>query len=219
LFPNIPRADIEQLQQFWGVEHPPSPRLGSRPALIVVDMVEGMVRGKYPPDLARAVARCLEANVRMVEMARQAQWPIFYTTTQCFPTDLQLGRWHREGIPRGARMLSEPGLVHEVASELSPSPSDEVFSKPKASAFFGTQLASMLNLLKVDSLIVTGMSTAGCVRATVVDAVALNYSVTIVADAVTDQFRLSHEVELFDMVARYAAVTTVEELSELVTEQ
>jgi nicotinamidase-related amidase len=123
-----------------------------------------------------------------------------------------MGGWRREGIPGAFQMLSRRGTIHDILESLSPCADEIVFAKPKASAFFGTQLTSMLNSQHVDSIVVTGMMTSGCVRATVNDATSLNYPVIVVADAVADQFQLSHEVELFDMAARYADVVTSQSL-------
>jgi maleamate amidohydrolase len=87
-----------------------------------------------------------------------------------------------------------------------------VLAKPKPSAFFGTQLAAILTALRTDTLVVTGMTTSGCVRATVNDAFMLNHHVVIPLECTADRSQLSDEVELFDMGAKYADVVGVEDL-------
>jgi maleamate amidohydrolase len=214
LFPNIPDADKNTLLRFWGTSEPPKPRLGKRPALVIVDMTQGIAAADYSAGVAAQVTACVHANARILATARSLKWPVFFSTTQCFPSPTELGGWRREGIPGAFRMLSQRGRIHDVIETLAPREDEVVFAKPKASAFFGTQLASMLNALTVDSLVVTGMMTSGCVRATVNDATALNYPVIVLADALADQFQLSHEVELFDMAARYADVVHTDTLIE-----
>ena len=102
----------------------------------------------------------------------------------------------------------EEAVVNRVVSELAPGPDEVVIRKIKPSAFFGTPLASYLNELKIDSLVITGCTTSGCVRATVVDAFSLNYRVVIPSDGVFDRFELSHQVSLFDLSLKYADVVT-----------
>ena len=97
---------------------------------------------------------------------------------------------------------------NDIVDEIAPEPGDIVIGKAKPSAFFGTPLLSYLVALKVDSLFVTGGSTSGCVRASVVDAFSNNYPGTLVADGCFDRFMASHAMTLFDLGAKYAELTS-----------
>src|SRR5690606_23952505 len=90
---------------------------------------------------------------------------------------------------------------------------DILIIKPKASAFFGTAFMSQLNLLDIDTLIVTGCTTSGCVRATTVDAAGFNFKVIIPEEAVFDRFEASHAMNLFDMNCKYADVIPTDEVA------
>ena len=102
--------------------------------------------------------------------------------------------------------------AYEIFEAFAPEEGDAVFRKERASAFAGTPLAAHLNELDVNSLIVCGESTSGCVRASVVDAYSAGFHVTIVEECVFDRSELSHKVNLFDMHHKYADVMVLEEV-------
>jgi nicotinamidase-related amidase len=99
----------------------------------------------------------------------------------------------------------------EIPREIAPTPADIIISKKKASAFFGTPLTGYLIDLGVDTLLVTGVSTSGCVRATVVDGHAYNFRVCVVEEGTFDRSIVAHKVNLFDMHMKYADVVSLEE--------
>jgi len=101
----------------------------------------------------------------------------------------------------------------EIVNEIAPQASDIVIRKLKPSGFFGTPLQSVLNDYRVDTLLVTGGSTSGCVRATVVDAFSLNYFVAVVEEGVFDRIQLSHKANLLDMNIKYADVMKAEDVA------
>ena len=101
----------------------------------------------------------------------------------------------------------------EIVKEIAPQASDIVIRKLKPSGFFGTPLQSVLNDYRVDTLLVTGGSTSGCVRATVVDAFSLNYFVAVVEEGVFDRIQLSHKANLLDMNIKYADVMKAEDVA------
>src|SRR4029077_7262313 len=103
------------------------------------------------------------------------------------------------------------GKGPEIPDEIAPAASDIVISKKKASAFFGTPLASYLVDMGVDTMLVTGVSTSGCVRATVVDGHAYNYRVCVVEEGTFDRSSVAHKVNLFDMHMKYADVVSLAE--------
>ena len=100
---------------------------------------------------------------------------------------------------------------YEFVAEVAPRPSDVLLPKKHPSAFFGTPLASYLINLRADTVIVTGCTTSGCVRGSVVDAFAYNFRVAVPSDAVYDRSAASHAVNLFDMSEKYADVMTTQE--------
>jgi len=102
--------------------------------------------------------------------------------------------------------LEQPEDAHDIVDEISPLSSELVLRKTKPSAFHGTPLVSTLVYENVDTLLVIGCTTSGCVRATVVDAFSYGFSVMVVEDAVFDRAELSHAVNLFDMDFKYADV-------------
>ena len=101
---------------------------------------------------------------------------------------------------------------NEIVSAIAPGPRDIVVYKQKPSGFFGTNLASYLTLLGCDSVIITGTTTSGCVRATVLDAFSLNYRVAVVEEGCFDRSQASHAINLCDMNAKYADVVKTDEV-------
>jgi nicotinamidase-related amidase len=104
--------------------------------------------------------------------------------------------------------------LHEIVEEIAPQQEDVVICKAKPSGFFGTQLLSVLNHHHIDTLVITGMATGGCVRATVVDAFSYNYKILIPTECVADSRPASHEVNLYDMDAMYGDVRPLAEVIE-----
>lgn len=212
LIPGIPEEEWAALRKMWGGEIPQRWGLGERPAVLVIDMTEGFVRDEYPTGWGATGEPCAAAIARLLQAARPAGLPVFYTVTEALLAEPQVGGWLR-GTP-GPSMFpfSGPAQAHQVVPEVKPEPDDVVFPKPKPSAFYATQLAGMLTYLRVDSVIVTGMTTSGCVRATVNDAFMRNYRVTVPVECVADRSQLSHRVELFDMGVKYADIVATGEL-------
>jgi nicotinamidase-related amidase len=110
--------------------------------------------------------------------------------------------------------MDVPRRGYDFVAEVKPGPGDITIPKFQASAFHGTALTSYLVGLGVDTVVVTGCTTSGCVRATVVDACALNFKVVVPQDAVYDRSQMSHAVNLFDMSSKYADVLPADELAE-----
>jgi nicotinamidase-related amidase len=184
--------------------------------LLVVDMTAAFVRDEYPTGWAQTGEPCAAALAGLAEQARTAGVPIVYTVTEPLLHRAQVGAWLRNRPEPSMFPFDSQGAHHEIVEELKPHAEDIVLAKPKPSAFFGTQLHAILNELRADSLIVTGMTTSGCVRATVNDAFMLNYHAVVPVECVADRSQLSHQVELFDMGAKYAdVVPTADVISEL----
>jgi maleamate amidohydrolase len=182
---------------------------GTRPAVLVVDMSHAFVDDRYPL-ASEAVARPVaQAIAELLKRARGAGVPVFYTTAYAWRTPPQRGRW--KGASHTHPMMERPE-AHWIIPELAPASEDTVIVKAKPSGFFGTELASQLVFLGVDTLIVTGLTTSGCVRATVVDGFSYNYRVIVPEECVGDRGRVSHKVSLFEMQMKYADVLPTREV-------
>lgn len=213
----IPDEDRAALRKMWGSDIPQSLDLGHAPALVVVDMTAAFVEDQYPTGWAETGEPCAAAVQELVASARAFGMPVFYTVTEPLGERAQVGEWLRGKPGPSMFPFDSPGRHHQIVPQLEPQDGDIVFAKPKPSAFYGTQFAGMLTALRIDTLIVTGMTTSGCVRATVNDAFMLNYRVIVPIDGVADRSQLSHEVELFDMGAKYADLTETTELIDLLS--
>jgi maleamate amidohydrolase len=182
---------------------------GKRPVLIVVDVNVGFTDPDSPLvcDLDQVVA----AIVRLLSEARSAGTPVVYTTVSYSEPDRRTAAAFIEKIP--ALMTLEAGSRWvEIDSRIAPRPDEPVLNKLFASAFFGTTLTAFLAAEGCDSLIVTGASTSGCIRATVVDAIQHGYRVVVPREAVGDRNPAAHEANLYDIDAKYGDVVSVEEV-------
>jgi maleamate amidohydrolase len=189
---------------------------GLRPAVIVVDVNYNFV-GDVPAPILESIKKyrnsCGEEGWqgvsqirRLLDAARAAQVPIFYSTAPSQRIALMAGRWHGKNS-RGAEDFHRHAQDgNEIVREIAPHEGDIVILKDKPSVFFGTPLMSYLNELRVDTLLIAGTTTSGCVRATVVDAFSYNFKVVVVEECVFDRGQASHKVNLFDMQAKYADV-------------
>lgn len=196
--------------------------LGKRAALLVIDMNYNWVGDRREPvldSIKRIRHSCGEeawdavaVTRKLMDLARQKKIPIVYTTGVGPETNYESRRkpWknHRHDEDETKAFSQRMEIVKEIA----PQPSDIVIHKLKPSGFFGTPLQSVLNDYGVDSLLVTGGSTSGCVRATVVDAFSLNYFVAVVEEGVFDRIQLSHKANLLDMNMKYADVMRAEQV-------
>jgi len=185
---------------------------GARPAILVVDMTRAFTEDRFPLGCSAAGAPCARAIRRLLDAARPLGVPVVYTRYDAFAADAEWGRWLDKGTGAEPDSLMRGSEAHEIADILKPAPSDLVVTKTKPSAFFGTPLASMLTYLGVDTLVVTGMVTSGCVRATVIDAFSHNYRVIVPLECVADRSETSHQVNLFDIDMKYGDVTPLAEV-------
>jgi maleamate amidohydrolase len=185
--------------------------LGKRPALLIID-VQYRTTGTKPMPFWEAIKEfptsCGEVawgavhNIaKLVTLFRAHDWPILYpyvSLKQSFDT----GRLS-DKVPA---IMNIGARGYDFVAEIAPAEKDLLLPKKHPSAFFGTPLASYLINLGADTLVVTGCSTSGCVRGTVVDGFAYNFRVLVPEDAVFDRSQTSHAVNLFDMSEKYADV-------------
>jgi maleamate amidohydrolase len=181
---------------------------GRRPALLVIDVNVGFTDPASPLvcDLDGVVA----AIGRLLDEARRAQIPVVYTTVSYTEGDKTAAAAFIEKVP--ALLTLEAGSRWvDIDPRLAPLPHEPVLNKLFASAFFGTALSSLLAAAGCDSVIVTGASTSGCVRATAVDALQHGYRPLVPRDAVGDRNPAAHEANLYDIDAKYGDVVSVDE--------
>ncbi len=181
---------------------------GDRPALIIIDMV----RAYFDPDaeLYMGTADCLESASRLLASARQAGIPVLHTRVEFDPDGLSGGVFVRK-VP-ALRHFVPGSRLGQIMPPVAPADHEVVIVKQYASAFYGTSLAATLTAMRVDTLIIAGVSTSGCVRATGVDAMQHGYVPLVVRQAVGDRDPRPHEANLFDLQAKYAEVVDEDEV-------
>lgn len=175
---------------------------GLRPALILIDFVQAYFEPAN--DLYAGVDDALASALRVRRAARAADVPVVLTNVVYHPKALDGGRFYQKAKPLKNFLAGSP--MGAWPKDLQVEPDELVVSKQYPSAFFGTSLASTLTTWGVDSLIITGLTTSGCVRATCVDACSYGFIPIVVRDACGDRHVGPHEANLFDMDAKYADV-------------
>lgn len=194
---------------------------GTRPALLVVD-VNYNFAGDRPEPILDSIRRfrnsCGEVAwqtiPRIAELMAHARLrgvPVFFTTQGYRLDPLGVGSWGLKNARATEVSEDAAGIGTEIVKELAPLPDEVVIRKEKPSAFFGTALASHLVARGVDTVVVAGCVTSGCVRATAVDAFSYNYRVGVVADCVFDRAETIHRLHLFDLAMKYADVVSLAE--------
>ena len=181
---------------------------GATPALLVIDLVRAYTDPAGPfglPDPARAVA----ATQQLVDAARAGGHPVVWTVVRYAPGLADGGLFVRK-VPALACFAEDaPGGWGELA--LRPEPGEPVVVKQYASAFFGTSLASTLHAAGVDTVVLAGVSTSGCVRASAMDALNDGFRPQVVRDACADRTPALHDNNLADLDAKYADVVDLGE--------
>jgi maleamate amidohydrolase len=182
---------------------------GRRPALLVIDVNLGFTDPDSP--LVCDLDDVVEAIRRLLGATRRAGLPVVYTTVSYDEGDRLTAAAFIDKIP--ALLTLEAGSRWvEIDPRIAPREGEPVVNKLFASAFFGTPLASLLAAAGCDSVIVTGASTSGCVRATVVDALQHGYRPVVPREAVGDRNPAAHEANLYDIDAKYGDVVPVDEV-------
>lgn len=180
---------------------------GRRPALLVVDFINGFTDTRSP--LAGNFDGEVAAARTLLDLARPAGVPVVLSTVTYDPALQEAGVWTAK-IPANSWLVEGSEWV-EVDPRLGRDERDMLLVKKYASCFFGTDLASRLVSRGVDTLIVTGCTTSGCVRASAVDACSLGLRPIVVRDAVADRAPLSHLASLFDIELKYGDVVSLDD--------
>lgn len=176
---------------------------GKRPALLIVDVVAAYLTEGAALYMATAAA-ARDSNVRLAAAARAAGVPVVFTNVSYKPDGSDGGVFYRKAPVLKA--FIEGSSLGAFPPELTPEPGDKVFTKQYPSAFFGTGLSEALHAAGVDTVIVTGYSTSGCVRASALDAMQYGFVPLVVREACADRHEGPHEANLFDLQAKYAEV-------------
>lgn len=181
---------------------------GKRPALLCIDML----RAFTDPDalLGSNLDREIEATNTLLSLAHERRFPVLFSTIKFEEAELRdAGLWSLKN--RGAAILRAGTDGVELDPKIDFRPGDQVLVKKYASCFFGTDLVSRLANLQVDTLLIAGCTTSGCVRATAVDAFQYGIRPMIVREAVGDRSNAAHEQSLIDLHSRYADVVSLAE--------
>ena len=187
---------------------------GKKPALIVVDMINGFTNPSMPmgSDLTQQI---MQTN-KLLKTMHELKLPVFFTTIAYDDDSLaDSGIWFQK--MEGLKTLKSSTEAVDVDPRLDYRLGNGLIVKKYASAFFGTDLIARLNANNVDTVIIAGCTTCGCIRATAVDALQLGYRPIVVEDAVGDRSQASHEQSLFDLRQKYADVLMTSEVIENIT--
>ena len=175
---------------------------GNKPAVVAIDLMRAYFDPESP--LCLPSSQCLQVAAAVIEAARENAVPVVHTVVRYGPDALDGGVFVKK-IPALRSLIGETKagqLMPEVASR----PDEAVIIKQYASAFFGTSLVSMLHAQGVDTLILVGTSTSGCIRATAVDAIQYGFVPIVISDGVADRTDEVHQASLYDLQAKYAEV-------------
>jgi maleamate amidohydrolase len=181
---------------------------GDRPALVLIDMMRAYFTPGSPFDLGSPAA--VEGCATLLASARAAGIPVLHTRVR-YNDDLSDGGLFVRKVPALAALV-DGNALGEFVPALEPAPGEVVVVKQYASAFFGTSLAATLTAKGIDTTVIAGVSTSGCVRASATDAMQHGFRPVVAADACGDRTAAVHDANLFDLQAKYADVTTVAEV-------
>ena len=184
---------------------------GKHPALLIVDFINAYVTEGAPlfaPDVVTAV----DETIPLLSLAREKQIPVLYTKV-LYNKNFRDGGIFIQKVPVLKTMVEGEPLA-EIVPQLTPVDSDIIIVKQYASAFFGTSLAATLTSLGVDTILLAGCSTSGCIRASAVDGMQYGFRVIVPRECVADRHPGPHEANLFDINSKYGDVVSKGEVME-----
>ena len=176
--------------------------LGTRPVVLSIDLMRGYFDASSPRNLP--TYRCLESAARVIAAARESGVPVIHTRVVYGSDGLDGGLFIRK--VGALRQLIGDNPMNQIMPEVAPRDDELVLVKQYASAFFGTTLASTLHASGVDTVVMVGVTTSGCVRASAVDALQHGFVAAVVREGVGDRDPGPHDANLFDLQAKYAEV-------------
>lgn len=183
---------------------------GRRPALLIVDFVKAYLDPESP--LYAGVEDALKCCIELLDEARRARIPVFWTNVQYEPGGKDGGVFYRK-LPV-LSVFNRDSPLGAFAAGLEPREGESVITKQYPSAFFGTDLAESLKAQKVDTVLLAGLTTSGCIRASGVDAMQHGFVPIVVRESVGDRSDAAHEANLFDLQVKYADVVSQPEVVE-----
>ena len=198
--------DVQQDYQRKGLGE--SVGFGQRPAIVVVDFIKSFTDPASP--LGSNLDAEVEATARLLALARRKRLPTVFTTVAYDPNLREAGVFVKK-LP-ALKLLVRGSEAVEVDPRLGMLPDEHLIVKSYASAFFGTALGSLLVSQGVDTVIVTGCTTSGCVRATAVDSMQHGFRTIVPRQCVGDRAEMPHEANLFDINAKYGDVVDLDEV-------
>jgi maleamate amidohydrolase len=181
--------------------------LGSRPAVLVVDFSCGFTDPECA--LGSDMTEQVEATKQLLDAARAKGLPVVFTTIGYEPSLKDGGLWLQKAPSLADLQIG--GRWVEIDPRLEPREDETIVLKKGASAFFGTNLASILISQQVDSVILCGATTSGCIRATAIDLLQYGFPTLVPRECVADRAQAPHDANLFDINAKYADVVSLEE--------
>ena len=195
--------------------------LGERPVLLVIDAqwnYIGLDRpiteqlDEYPAGGGAGAWAAVRNIGRLLPLAREAGVPVIYSRNVAKRTIKFDGFQQKAGWDHTKTIDGQPGTM--IVDEIAPTDEDIVIDKSYASLFWGTPILTYLTALRADTLIVTGVSTSGCVRATLVDGITRGFNAVVVEDGTADRIKASHKIALLDIWMKYADVDTTDAVAD-----
>lgn len=200
---NPPTEDVGRIYERAGFGQ--AGALGTRPGVVVVDLSLGFTDPTFPT--GSPIDGAVAASRRLIDAARAAGAPVAYTTIAYEPGEEERIAWLKKAP--GLTVLAAGTQWVEIDPRVEPAQGEPVFVKKGASAFFGTPLAEWFRERDVDTVLICGATTSGCVRATAVDSLQNDFATVVVRDAVGDRASAPHEANLFDIAAKYGEVLSI----------
>lgn len=190
---------------------------GRAPALLLVDMVVAYIDPDAPLYAGPGATAAVAEAAALADVARGAGIPVLFTNVSYRADGRDGGLFYRK-LPV-LRAFVAGSASAGFPPELTPHPDDIIVTKNYASAFFGTSLAATLNAMRIDTVLIGGFSTSGCVRATALDTLQHGFAPFVVRDICADRHPAPHEANLFDLQAKYAEVISADDARQLIRDR
>ncbi|MFG2084714.1 MULTISPECIES: isochorismatase family protein [unclassified Spirillospora] len=202
-----PAGDRDLAEDYRGSGFGASLGCGTSPAVLVVDLARAYLVDGSP--LRAPVEDAVAASITLIGAARTAGLPVLFTRVSYRPGAADGGLFRRK-VP-ALRVFEEGSPLGDFAEGAAPAPGETVVTKQYASAFHGTSLAATLTASGIDTLLICGLTTSGCIRATATDALQHGFRPLVVDEACGDRDRRLHEANLLDLEAKYADVLSLDQ--------
>ena len=203
---SVTESDVEALKRAFGGN---LIGFGNKVALLIIDMSYGFVDSSFPLGSSETGWPCVANIQSLLDIAREKQIPVIYTTGAWRNNKIERGLW--KSSPEVEKRMQED-KAYQIVDEIAPLHTEPVIYKSSPSGFHGTNMVNMLVRNNVDTVIITGMVTSGCVYATVIDAFSYGFRVIIPEEAVADRSSTVHEVSLFSIHMKYGDVIKINEV-------